>query len=108
MEEKRLAEFSVFSVMQKTRRERILTILGSTLKSTFKSIFMKKRVVLQVWFFFDFAMFFERGRRRGGPSPNSRILKKLVAIPSRPAPLKGCDEFIGCASAADLLDSMFR
>ena len=59
-------------------------------------------------FFFDFLMFFERGRRRRGPSPNSRILKKLVAVSSRPAPLKGCGEFIGFASAADLLDSMFR
>ena len=37
-----------------------------------------------------------------------RILKKLVAIPSRPAPLKGCGEFTGFASAADLWDSMNR
>ena len=47
-------------------------------------------------------MFFERGRRRGGPPPNSRILKKWVKVPSRPAPLKGCGEFTGFASAADL------
>ena len=89
---KRLAEFSVFSVMQKTRRETILTILGSTSRFTFGSSFMKKRVLFQVHFFFDFVMFFERGRRRRGPPPNSRILKKLVAIQSRLAPLKGCGE----------------
>ena len=78
------------------------------MRFTFGSIFMKKRILFQVCFFFDFVMLFERGRRRRGPPPNSRILKKLVAVSSRPAPLKGCGEFIGCASAADLWDSRIR
>ena len=38
---KTLAEFSVFSVTHKTRRDPILTILGSTLRPTFDLLFEK-------------------------------------------------------------------
>ena len=99
---KTVAEFSVFSVTQKRRRDTILTILGSTLRLTFGSFFMKKRVFLQTCFFFNFVMFLGGGRRRRRGPSSLKTLKNSSTISSRPAPLKGCGEFIGFASAADL------
>lgn len=49
---KTLAEFSVFSVTQKTRRDPILTILGSTLRPTFDLLFEKKKTCFFAGLFF--------------------------------------------------------
>ena len=51
---KTLAEFSVFSVTQKTRRDPILTILGSTLRLTFGLLFEQKKTVFYRPAFFYF------------------------------------------------------
>jgi len=72
---KALAEFSVFSVPQKRRRDTILTILGATLKLIFASFFVKKHVFFQVWFFFNFVIFLGRCRRRGGGPSCLKILQ---------------------------------
>ena len=49
---KMLAEFSVFSVTQKTRRDPILTILGSNLRPTFDLLSDKKYVFLHYFLFY--------------------------------------------------------
>ena len=63
---------------------------------------MKKRVFLQTCFFFNFVMFLGGGRRRRRGPSSLKTLKNSTIVSSRPAPLKGCGEFTGFASAADL------
>ena len=86
---KTLVEFSVFSVTQKRRRDTILTILGSTLKLTFWSFFMKKRVFLQTCFFFNFVMFLGGGRRRRRGPSSLKTLKKFNHNSITPCSPKG-------------------
>ena len=86
---KTLVEFSVFSVTQKRRRDTILTILGSTLRLTFGSFFMKKRVFLQTCFFFNFVMFLGGGRRRRRGPSSLKTLKKFNHNSITPCSPKG-------------------
>ena len=89
-----VGEFSVFSVTQKRRRDTILTNFGFTLRLTLGSFLMKKHVFLQTCFFLNFVMFLGGGRRRRSGPSSLKTLKNSTLIPSRPAPLKGCGEYL--------------
>ena len=86
---KGLRNLVFFSVGQKTRQNSILTILGSTLRFTFGSVFMKKRVFFQVCSFFDFVMFFERGGRRGEAPILLRIPQEIGCSSITPSSPEG-------------------
>ena len=59
-EKKTLAEFSVFSITQKRRRDAIFDDFGVHFEAHFWIIFQKKQVFLQACFFFNFVMLLGR------------------------------------------------
>ena len=63
---KTLAEFSVFSIMQKRRREAILNDFGVHFEAYFWIIFSKKKCFFAGMFFFQLCDVFGAGPAAGG------------------------------------------